>query len=365
MKQMRKKVTALSFIFTFLVTVVSAQAPAVRWGPVYGLITPETASIKWATTIPAACSVKIDGIGLVRQTPKGIYHSVSLTKLKPKSKYSFQISMTARQGQTKSGPHFFTTPQPSKNWAFVVFGDTRTNLNDHKKVVNGIINYKDQFAFSLHTGDLTENGEETKLWDLFFSAEAPLLSRMPFLPCRGNHEGKSFAFFHLFYTPLSQPNEPHSWYSFRYNNAIFVILDPLDDMKKQATFLDEVLARAQLDGVKWKFVAFHNPPYSSGKHGNDQSIIETWVPILEKYRVTCGFFGHDHLYEHSLKSGVHYMISGGGGAPLYQQKQGQNPYSLKVVSTLHFAGVTISEKKVEIKVVAPDGSIVDTVEITE
>jgi hypothetical protein len=35
------------------------------------------------------------------------------------------------------------------------------------------------------------------------------------------------------------------------------------------------------------------------------------------YDLTAGFFGHDHNYQHYLKNGVHYVTTGGGGAPLY------------------------------------------------
>jgi len=29
------------------------------------------------------------------------------------------------------------------------------------------------------------------------------------------------------------------------------------------------------------------------------------VPLFEKQRLTAGFFGHDHNYQHYLKNGVH------------------------------------------------------------
>ncbi|MGA3242867.1 MAG: hypothetical protein ABSG03_42035 [Bryobacteraceae bacterium] len=41
------------------------------------------------------------------------------------------------------------------------------------------------------------------------------------------------------------------------------------------------------------------------------------IPLFEKYRVTAAFFGHDHNHQHYLKNDIHYVITGGGGAPLY------------------------------------------------
>ena len=34
------------------------------------------------------------------------------------------------------------------------------------------------------------------------------------------------------------------------------------------------------------------------------------MPLFEKYHVTAGLFGHDHNYQHYLKNGIHYVITG-------------------------------------------------------
>ena len=41
------------------------------------------------------------------------------------------------------------------------------------------------------------------------------------------------------------------------------------------------------------------------------------IPICEKYKVAAAFGGHDHNYQHFLKNGVHYVITGGAGAPRF------------------------------------------------
>ena len=186
---------------------------------------------------------------------------------------------------------------------------------------------------------------------------------MPFMPAIGNHEKKAATFFGMFHTPMSTQKEFHAWHSFRYGNAVFVILDPLDAFPPQTEFLERVLARAEQDGVKWKFVAWHAPAFSSGSHGNNPQVIQNWVPILEKYHVTCGFFGHDHLYERSEKNGVVHLTVGGGGAPLYTVRRGQNPYSKLVKSIFHTAQVTVGRDKVDVKVVDDKGEPVDSFSI--
>src|SRR5260370_8063699 len=68
------------------------------------------------------------------------------------------------------------------------------------------------------------------------------------------------------------------------------------------------------------------------------------IPLFEKEHVTAGFFGHDHNYQHYLKNGVHYVITGGGGAPLYDVDKPPAGITQKVISTEHFVAVTVTGK---------------------
>lgn len=339
-------------------------SPAVRWGPIIGLVTPDSAALSWATTLSLKCQLSVNGVTYSNVVSSGTYHTISMAQLKPGTAYTGKVILLSKKGKTESAPFTFKTPLPNqKTWSFLVYGDTRTNAGDNQRVITQILKTRPQPDFFLHTGDMTENGNQPLLWDTFFKVQQALMNIAPFMACRGNHEGNAFAYWGLFYNPLSSATEKHAYYSFRYNNAEFVILDPRDDMNKQKEFLDSVLARAQQDGIPYKFVMWHNPPFSSGTHGNNQLIIDSWVPLLEKYRVTCGFFGHDHLYEHSFKAGVHYFIVGGGGAPLYQPKRAQNPWSRKVLSALHCGQVQISASGVSIKIYGTNGTILDSIDI--
>ena len=63
----------------------------------------------------------------------------------------------------------------------------------------------------------------------------------------------------------------------------------------------------------------HNPPYTATERDNavDQALRATLVPLFEQYGVDVVFSGDDHFYRHSLRNGIHYIITGGGGAPLH------------------------------------------------
>jgi hypothetical protein len=39
--------------------------------------------------------------------------------------------------------------------------------------------------------------------------------------------------------------------------------------------------------------------------------------LFQKHGVKLVFQGHDHLYYRTVRSGITYVVTGGGGAPLY------------------------------------------------
>ena len=87
------------------------------------------------------------------------------------------------------------------------------------------------------------------------------------------------------------------------------------------------------------------------------------MPLLEKYRVTAAFFGHDHNYQHYLKNGIHYVVTGGGGAPLYDVDKPPPEITLKVVSTENFVSIRVNGKTAAVQAIAMDGSTLDEFEL--
>jgi acid phosphatase type 7 len=85
------------------------------------------------------------------------------------------------------------------------------------------------------------------------------------------------------------------------------------------------------------------------------------VPMFEKYRLTAGFFGHDHNYQHYLKNGVHYVVTGGGGAPLYDVDKPAPGITQKVVSVEHFVRIRVDGKSAHIEAIAVDGKKLDDI----
>ena len=87
------------------------------------------------------------------------------------------------------------------------------------------------------------------------------------------------------------------------------------------------------------------------------------TPMFEKYHVSAAFFGHDHNYQHYLKNSIHYVVTGGGGAPLYDVSKPAAGITQKVASVENFVGVSVNGKTVHFEAIAIDGSKLEEFDI--
>ena len=75
----------------------------------------------------------------------------------------------------------------------------------------------------------------------------------------------------------------------------------------------------------FRVAVFHHPPYSYGGHDSNHNVRNLWNPLLEQFNVELVFNGHNHFYQRILpENGITYVITGGGGAPLYNPEEHEN-----------------------------------------
>jgi hypothetical protein len=335
------------------------QPLRVMWGPVLSDVTSTSARLAWATNRPARGRVLSEGVEW-RSAGSGIYHQVQLTGLAPGREYEYLVQVRAGHEQAQSDHYVFRTPPLGlSNWSFLVFGDTRSNHDDHRAVVRAMLRVLPRPWLILHTGDLVADGRMQDQWTVFFEIEKPLLGTIPYYPCLGNHEHESGYYYDFWPLPAGGGPQGKAWYRFELGGAVFIVLNSERQLEEQRNFLAQELARAEQERIRWRFLCWHRPPYSSGSHGGAPDIQQKWVPIIERYGATAVFCGHDHAYEHSVKNGVHYVTSGGGGAPRYPVGVKPNPYALKAAAVLHFLQVQVSPMSVGIRAIRPDGRLLD------
>lgn len=247
-------------------------------------------------------------------------------------------------------------------------------------------------------GDLSYADGDAAAWDAWFTFMEPYISDVPFIPARGNHEGRCLPvaaqnflqdcstdeqmFLNRFDLPLAGLYYATEWGPLRIivldSEAYYPRGDPLDRTRnvlpaEQRSFLADAL-RAP-DGV-WEIVMFHRPMYSSsGAHGSEFVIRDDLRPVLEAGGADLVLNGHDHDYErtHSLlgdrpnttgnvthpDAGVVYVVSGGGGQSLYDSWQPESDWSAFRAAEFHFLLIEADAQRLVVTATMPNGTVLD------
>ncbi len=241
----------------------------------------------------------------------------------------------------------------------VVYGDTRTGHNEHRRLVNLIMNLKPLSVF--HVGDLVNDGNIQSDWDTLNAIIGPLRAITEYFPALGNHEHQSPLFFANFELPHNE-----QWYSINRNHIHWIILNTcvaIAPGSEQYRWLENDLANVP-DSIKFIIPVFHHPPYSTGPHTEDEMGLRTiLVPLFQQYdKIGIVFTGHDHDYEKSFCGGIYYIVTGGGGAPLRDQAR-THPCSQLFLKTYEFCMVQIVDNMMYVKVIDKNNNIIDRIEL--
>lgn len=231
-----------------------------------------------------------------------------------------------------------SVPYPFK---FVVYGDMRFARKDsyaRHHIANSIARReilddiaRKNPAFVVMTGDMVFRGCHEEDWGSFRQGIGALMqSRIPIYPAIGNHEGRILPFclnaeaglkrYHKQFPYL--PTE-RGWYSLKYGNCYFLILDsPADDSKssRQASWVANQLNSIPPD-VDYVFVVLHHPPHTAAADNLHRvrpqerdlaAMLEQKQAKLHAQIIVIA--GHVHNYERYEFNHVEYIVSGGGGA---------------------------------------------------
>lgn len=200
-------------------------------------------------------------------------------------------------------------------------------------------------------------------------------------------------------------------YAFDVGDVHWTVLDtnPYADWSDPALrgWLERDLAAAR--GAAWRIVAFHQPPFHSSKSHYDEQRTRLLAPVFEQYGVDLVISGHIHNYQRSYPlrfvpekgddgraidpegrvkgrwtldtaydgksrtkpEGIIYLVTGGGGARLYNTDQSGDSsswqeYTAKFVSNTHsLTVVDVDAAKLSVKQVSAAGDVVDQFLITK
>ena len=78
-------------------------------------------------------------------------------------------------------------------------------------------------------------------------------------------------------------------------------------------------------------------------------------PIFTAGKVQVVLCGHDHNYQHHFANGIHYIVSGGGGAPLYDVRP-DTPFVVTARKVYHYCEIVADGDTMKVRAVEPDGT---------
>ncbi|MDR3614202.1 MAG: metallophosphoesterase [Candidatus Obscuribacterales bacterium] len=345
---------------------------------------------------------------------------------------------------------------------FVLFGDLAAKTDGQKKIAYQCYLAKPDFV--VLPGDIVYNrGLYSEYLDKFFpvyntdSASAnsgvPLIRSILTIGVLGNHDiaydpripytdfksnPDALAYYFLWSQPLNGPTktetnsatpiggdaERESFFkkaagdrypamgnfSFNYGNTHWLVLDG----NYYSNWADPKMRKFVIDDLEkaktstWRFVTFHQPPFSIDKHHADEQHMRLLADIFEKEKVDIVFAGHAHDYQRTYpltfvakgastnngvgvvnpngtvegeisfdktfdgKTNTHphapiYIVSGGGGAALYPIKDlpaESVKYMDKVYAAKHsLTKCVINDKKLVFQQISEDGAELDKFEI--
>lgn len=256
----------------------------------------------------------------------------------------------------------FRVPNKDGEFTFVNMGDSRSGIKIWNKITLDMASEKPDFM--IFNGDLAYK-KDYKYWiDEFFTDNAQtMFSQYPFYNTPGNHERwneNTMAFTQS--TAISKKETP--FYSFEKGDALFLILNTevaVGQNSEQWKFAEEQLKNSN---KKWKIVAFHIPAYSSGgSHGENKAMKLMTGKIFEKYGVDLILTGHSHYYQHNLVNGIHHMVIGSAGSPLYTPKKAD--YTVKQAKKYHYAVINVNADRIKLTIKDKDKNIIDEFEIKD
>ena len=344
-------ITTLTFLITSLVVFAGGDAPAeqgFKVKPVLQVVSQTSVGIAWESHNSSVGEVKISlsqnmSNPQILTTSNKKNHKVSVTGLTANTRYYYTVSADT---ETTGVASFLTALNKGDRspFRFAVYGDTRKahwaedifaaygDNDDHLPVLQSMMSYSPDFL--VHVGDFVYSGNDMGDIYNFFDVEKDLLAQHPLLPTYGNHEFKggnttAHTLMDSYLIPAPGSGGDFSYYSYDYGNVHILVLntgygvrandnyDVITAGSAQNNFALQDLQAASADpDIDHIFVSMHNPLYSVAGFGDNTQLQNALEGMFKTYGVKAVFMGHEHDYQHQVKDGIHYILSGGGGSPI-------------------------------------------------
>jgi tartrate-resistant acid phosphatase type 5 len=268
-------------------------------------------------------------------------------------------------------PNFMRTPPPvfriapeGKAIRAVAIGDFGTGSPSQLALAKVMQKYNaaHPFDFGLTLGDNfyprgVTSPDDTKWHDYWEVPYGPMGIR--FYASLGNHDyiDADGPAAEIVYAQKSKTwAMPSTYYTYTAGSVQFFAIDTeeMSDTaryQRQIAWLDAELAKSK---ARWKVVYGHYQIYSATR-GDEQNLIHRLLPVL-KGRVDLYLCGHDHnMQQLKTEDGVHFFLSGGGGASLYDFRLPDYAHTTYKAKKNGFTVLEADDKQMTIRLIGPDG----------
>lgn len=348
---------------------------------------------------------------------RGYFYKATLTGLQPGSEFAYQVY---KEGSLVFASKAKAPAGPGQDFSAVIFGDFGDDGREEAAIARQALLRRPDLAvipgdIVYPKGRLSEFRQ--RLFPVLNSAQAPLMRSVPVAASLGNHdvaaagEPEGLAYFYLFSHPGNGPAQRYNAaptvarlaggdfgqrgnYSFELGDAIWIGLDSNPNIQ-WGSGPPRVWLKQQLEAAKhkkWKFLFFHHPPFHSSKTHRSQRWMSTIAPVLSKYKVDVVFSGHVHNYQRSRPifagdgsreidrsfdgraqakpNGTIYLVTGGGGAGLYDKKQEKQPstwepYTVVFKAQHSFTNLRVEGSTLSFQQVNAKGEVIDSFRIAK
>jgi len=209
----------------------------------------------------------------------------------------------------------YTIKLPESNsLKFAVVGDSRqdSSKDPYPRVFKKIMEDVDSkdLNFVIHLGDFVIHEEEN-----YFEEFEEIIGNYdtPIYTVIGNHDSDVHG------GSLYQEYYGDRLYSFTYMGTKFIFLDNSIGLLNQENIL---FLENELKSDEEKFIFLHMPPFDPRPSGIHRMLSgKEFMEKVEDNNVDIVFSGHIHMYYQITQNYTKYIITGGGGSPVYASEK--------------------------------------------
>ena len=215
-----------------------------------------------------------------------------------------------------------------------VIGDNRGRDKEYTALIN--LMAKDSPVASFNVGDLTA----IPCIGVKEFQDRSLALKSPYFFAPGNHDiiGNGDCY-------LKWSKQPGLYFSFDINKFTFIVLNSENLDETQLSWLKIELTKTK----NKKFIFIHKPLYANKVHeALPDNLKLTLHKLFKDNNVAIVFQGHDHLYNKVIVDDISYIVTGGGGAPLYAD------------GFYHYIRLSFKDTNILVEVISIDGKIIES-----